>query len=261
MVSSLEFAVIVSKADPAGMNIASFLEGNLPHGMRLHFIEGNQCFADSVDEIRADAFVFASKHRSESGKPTLTVHAPGNWGKAELGGKDRTLVPTNAALIKNYLAGLQKQKESLSLPFEVSLECTHHGPFLSTPSVFIELGSSDAQWGNKKAGEAIAEVILHCTSTAGNFKPAIALGGGHYCPDFTKLVLRTNYALGHICPQYALQNFDAEMLERALAATIPKPEAVILDWKGLKGEKERISELLSKQRLPAERLQKLLKQP
>ncbi len=253
----MDFAVIVSKEDAAGKNIASFLQGNLPKSMQLHFIEGNQCFADSVNEIATDFFIFASLHRSEAKKPTLTAHAIGNWGRAELGGRDRMLVPTNANLMKNYLVGLHKQKEEMGLQYDVSLECLHHGPFLTKPTVFIELGSSEKQWQDRKAAEAVASVILNCSSLEGSYKTAIALGGGHYCPEFTKLVLRTEYALGAICPMYALSNFDAEMLQKAIEATEPKPEAVVLDWKGLGKEKQRVKELLSGQQLPVLRVRKL----
>ncbi len=252
----MQFAIVISKEDIAGMNIASFLEGNLPSNMRMHFIEGNQCFADEVNNIDADFLIFASLHKSESEKPTLTVHSIGNWNKAEYGGKDKTLAPTNSFLIKNYLCAMQKEEKPPL--YDISLEATHHGPLLSKPTVFIELGSCERQWGNKEAAKAIANTILSSTSLKGNFKSAIALGGGHYCPSFTKVVLRTDYALGHICPSYALPSFNKEMLQKAIEATSPKPEAIILDWKGLGKEKAHIKQLLEGQNLPILRARKIL---
>ncbi len=252
----MKFAVVVSKEDKAGMNIASFLKGNLSENMFLHFIEGNQCFADKVDQVKADFLVFASLHRSESAKPTLTCHPIGNWGKAEYGGRNKELVKTNSFLIKNYMLGLQKTETPEQ--YGLSLEATHHGPSLSKPTVFIELGSSETQWGDKLAAGAIAKVIIESTSLEGNFKSAIALGGGHYCPSFSKLVLRTEWALGHVCPQYALPFFDEASLDKAIESTFPKPEAIILDWKGLGKEKARIKELLGNQDLPVLRVRKLL---
>ncbi|MBN2067103.1 MAG: D-aminoacyl-tRNA deacylase [Candidatus Diapherotrites archaeon] len=254
----MRFAVVISKQNIAAMNISSFLEGNLPKHLSLHFVEEQVCFADSAEKIKADALIFASTHTSSSGKPTLSTHCIGNWGKAELGGKDRQLVPTTAFLLKNYLLALQKKKEDLNLQYEVCLEATHHGPFLGKPTVFIELGSSEKQWRDKQAAEAVAGVIISSTSVEGGFRPAIALGGGHYCPEFTKLVLRTDYALGHICPGYALPHLGGEMLSSAIAATKPKPSAIILDWKGLGSEKHRIKSLLEKQDLPIFRVRKLL---
>jgi len=253
------FAVVVSREDSAGMNIASFLEGKLPSNMELHFIEDNQCFANYVEDVSADFFVFASMHKSASEKPTLTVHAPGNWGKAELGGKEKELVPTNSFLIKNYLLGLEKQRDALNLDYSVALECSHHGPFLTKPAVFIELGSCKEQWKDRTAANAVANTIIECTSLEGNFKSAIAVGGGHYCPEFTKLVLRTEWALGHICPLYALENFNEKLLGKSLTSTNPKPEAIILDWKGLKGEKKRVVELAENSGIGVFKARNLLK--
>lgn len=255
----MQFAVVISKPNKAGMNIASFLEGNLPKNMSLHFIEEHMCYADHVNQIEADTIIFASSHTSDSGKPTLSSHSIGNWGKAELGGKDKTLVPANSFLIKNYLLALQGQKEDLNLKYEACLEASHHGPALSKPTAFIELGSSLKQWEDKQAAKAVAEAIINSTSTEGNFKSAIALGGGHYCPEFTKLVLRTGWALGHICPGYALPFLTEEMLSKAVLATKPRPEAIILDWKGLGKEKARVSEILARQNLEIFRVRKLLR--
>ena len=254
----MQYAVVTSKDNIAGMNIVSFLEGNLPKNVSLHFLEGHICFLDKANEINADVIIFASTHKSSMEKPALTTHCIGNWGKAELGGRERTLVPTNSFLLKNYLKALQNQKEKLALDYEVCAEVTHHGPFLEKPAVFIELGSSEKQWRDKKAAEAVANAILESTSTEGSYRSAIAIGGGHYCPEFTKLVLRTDWALGHICPEYALQHFDGEMLQKAIGSTFPRPEAIIIDWKGLKGEKQRIRQLLENQGLPVFRVRSLL---
>ena len=70
------------------------------------------------------------------------------------------------------------------------------------------------------------------------------LGGGHYNSAANKIMERTEYAVGHICPKYALANLDSEMITQAIEKTIPKPSLVALDWKGLGQEKERIVNLL-----------------
>ena len=254
----MKFGIIVSKDDLAGMNIASFLEGNLPSNMEMHFVEGNQCFSDQVDNLNVDAFVFASLHRSESKKPTLTVHPIGNWEKPEYGGKEGKICPTNSFLLKNYLLALNKKKDELGLEYEVSMEATHHGPSLTKPTVFLELGSSEKQWQDKEAAKVLADIILESTSLEGNYKSCIALGGGHYCSEFTKLVLRTEWAVGHVCPMYALPSFDEHLLTKALEATNPKPDAVVLDWKGLKKEKTRIKVMLEEQGLNVLRVRKLI---
>jgi D-aminoacyl-tRNA deacylase len=191
----------------------------------------------------------------------LTCHAIGNWGKAELGGKDATLVLSSAFLLRNYLLELEKQKLQKNLDFEVTLECTHHGPFLSKPTVFIELGSSEEQWSNAIAAQAVAETIAKATSLDCNSAviPAIGVGGTHYCSEFSKLVLRKPFAFSHICPEYALQNFNEALLQQAVACSLEKPQLVVIDWKGLGKQKEKILSLFSNQSLPIERVQNLLK--
>ncbi len=253
----MNFAIIVSRQDTAGLNIASFLKPKLPSNMKIHFIEGNQCYADSVNEIEADAFIFASLHRSESAKPTLTAHAIGNWGKAEYGGKSNTLVPTLPFLLKNFIQLLQQKRDSTELQYEVSLESTHHGPYLTKPTVFIEIGSSPERWQDKKAAQAVAETILKGAAQQGNYTNCIGLGGQHYSQEFTKLLLRTDYAAGHICPKYALENLDATLLQQAISFS--KAEKIVLDWKGLGQEKQRVMALTQKTGLPIERARSLLK--
>ncbi|MFH1225128.1 MAG: D-aminoacyl-tRNA deacylase [Candidatus Diapherotrites archaeon] len=284
-------SIIVSRTDKAGMNIAQrliefhgFAETNEkflgeaiyktqnnknPHArdFQLVFIKREQIFADELNSLETDFFIFASKHRSESGRPTLTAHGIGNWGEdASFGGKQRTLVPTSANLLKNYLLGLQEQKETLKnknalAGYDVMLEVTHHGPFLEKPAVFIELGSSEGQWKDETAARAVADVVMYKTFAKPAEKqiPAIGLGGGHYAQEFSKLVLRKNYALSHIVPEYALPNFDAEMLRKAIACTLEPVQEIVVDWKGLGKEKARIRALLEEQELPAVDARKLLR--
>ena len=75
---------------------------------------------------------------------------------------------------------------------------------------------------------------------AANYEPAIALGGLHTCPGFAKIQLGDKYALGHICPKYALDNIDEAMLSQALDSTMPKAFNIILDWKGLGQHKKKV---------------------
>ncbi|MFH1696761.1 MAG: D-aminoacyl-tRNA deacylase [Candidatus Diapherotrites archaeon] len=277
-------SIIVSGTDLAGLNIAQrlvegygFAAGEKEFlgkkiyksaenkNLQLVFIDEEQIFADSLNELETDFYIFASKHRSESGKPTLTAHGIGNWGgDNSFGGKQKTLVPTSAIMLKNYLLGLQGQKEknkSALAKYDVMLEVTHHGPFLEKPAVFIELGSSEGQWKDETAAKAIADVIMHNTfvEPSDEQKIAIGIGGGHYAQEFSKLVLRTNYALSHIVPEYALQSFDAEMLNKAIEAGTEKVQEIVVDWKGLGKEKARINEILDGQDLPVMRVRKLLK--
>ena len=44
--------------------------------------------------ITPDLMIFLSRHTSQMGKPSLTVHPIGNYGPADYGGKPQTLVPS-----------------------------------------------------------------------------------------------------------------------------------------------------------------------
>ena len=108
----------------------------------------------------AKLIVFISRHSSQSGKPTLSVHAPGNFGEAELGGLSKTLSVAPAVAMQNALKALLHCKETFCLNYEVSFECTHHGPLIEKPCCFIEIGTSEEQWNNKTAAEVIAKTIM-----------------------------------------------------------------------------------------------------
>jgi len=268
--------IVVSKEDIGGMNIYSRLlenfdfqetadqyKGNSIYRssksmLRLVLIDSLHIFSEHLDELNAEFITFASRHSSKSGKPTLSVHPVGNWGKAELGGKDRSLGPTSAALMKNYLLSLKEKQESQNLDFEVSYEVTHHGPGLKTPCCFIEIGSTEPQWRDEKAALAVAETIMERSSFPG-CHTAVGIGGLHYNPQFTKIALSTEYAFSHMCPKYNLPNFDQEMLRKALSASLEKVDEIIVEHKGLGQEKQRVMEVLESQPIPLRRAKELRK--
>src|SRR6266480_1673546 len=56
---------------------------------------------------RVDLVIYLSKHRSESGRPSLTVHPIGNPGPAKFGGQPETLVPSTPEWMTAALRGLR----------------------------------------------------------------------------------------------------------------------------------------------------------
>lgn len=249
-----DIAVVVSKHDVAGMNIARQLQlmqrfpaaiagkkvGLFPVGTEIIRCE-------NIDrEIAADTFIFASKHVSRAGINSLTVHSIGNWAKAEAGGRDRTLVKAPAALMKKCLQLMSEKAENEELDYEVIQEATHHGPNLDKPAMFIEIGSSMERWADEKAGRTVAETIVEAIkeSSVGKIKTAVGAGGMHYAQNFRKIMLNTETAVSHICPKHQLAVLDEAMLRQAMEQSEPKAELVILDWKGLGTEKERIKKML-----------------
>jgi D-tyrosyl-tRNA(Tyr) deacylase len=105
-------------------------------------------YAQTLPEDFPDAqlIVFVSRHCSQSGTPTLSVHVPGNFGEAGLGGLKRQVSVAPANAMAAALKALNRLKTQTGLAYEVSYEVTHHGPSLGVPTMFVELGSCERQW-------------------------------------------------------------------------------------------------------------------
>ena len=236
----MRFAVVASRKDYAGINIVEALV-KINKNILIFLVEQEIVYARKIDKLDADFIVFASKHQSEKGVKTLTVHPVGNWHKADFGGEDEKLCRCSAEMLKLFFVKLKENAEKYNLNFPVSMEITHHGPYIQKPCLFIEIGSNEENWKDKKAGEIIAKTISECISECINpakkrkqskFKCAIGIGGPHYCPNFNKIQAGSEFALAHIIPKYALPA-TKQMIQRAIDATIEKVECAVVDWKGL----------------------------
>lgn len=164
---------------------------------------------------RAELVVYLSKHRSESRRASLTVHPIGNPRAAEFGGQPKTLVPSAPRWMTAALRRLRQ--ESAGLAYEVTFEATHHGPFLTTPTFYIEQGSTEAEWRDREASRAIARTLLGLQPVGAPI--AVGIGGGHYVPRHTDLALRRRVAFGHLLAAYALEGTSADVINRAVDRT------------------------------------------
>jgi D-aminoacyl-tRNA deacylase len=153
-----------------------------------------------------DLLVFLSKHRSEMKVDSLTVHSPGNFGDAQYGGRPGTLPPSSPRYVSMALRALYKAKKESGLKDRASYETTHHGPFLTSPSFFIEIGSDEARWVDRKLAEIIARSLLSwdMASPDGELPVCIGFGGGHYAPRFTDMAIQGKADFGHMVPDYAV---------------------------------------------------------
>ena len=111
--------------------------------------------------------------------------------------------------------------------YRVSYEATHHGPTeISTPSLFVEVGSTDKEWRDPVAGTAVAMSVLE--SSPGECIPLIGLGGTHYARRETEISLNSRGAFGHIAPSREIPSIDPGMIRQmaeksgAVAAFIDK---------------------------------------
>jgi len=197
------------------------------------------------DFPKVSLIMFLSRHSSQSGTPTLSVHTPGNFADAELGGLPRELSIASAKTMQTALQTMARLVHETQLPYQVSYECTHHGPSLKVPTVFIELGSSPLQWCDKKAAAIVAQAAIDAIASFEE-KPQIAavgIGGTHYNQKFTQLAIKNNVAFGHMIPKYVIPYLDKDLLFKCINCTREKVNTAVLDWKGIRSEDK--SKLLS----------------
>lgn len=173
-----------------------------------------------------DRVVFLSRHQSQAGVPSLTVHPIGNFDEARYGGQPGTLVPAPTGLVAPMLRGLAKRVPDR---YEATLEATHHGPHLGTPACFVEIGSDEEAWRDEEAGRALAASLLEALDADADGPVTVAVGGGHYQPRTTDLVRGRRVRLGHMVPDYHLEGGLTEEIADLLIEATPGVEAAYLD--------------------------------
>ena len=228
---------VASEADEASTNqrtallaLAPWREGPAFEGsptyrreaITLVSIREHHLYRDHLDrdltatfEEPVELVVYLSKHRSESRTPSLTVHPVGNHGAAELGGQPATLVP--AAPLWMTAALRRLRKEAAGLPYQVTFEATHHGPYLETPTFYIEQGSTEREWADPEAAAAIARTLLGLRISPSPV--ALGLGGGHYAPRHTDVAMARAVAFGHLLSGHTLSDLSDSVLGQAVART------------------------------------------
>ncbi len=265
--------VLVSSArDPASMNLArEMIENQGFASTRIAFrgravYQKDSLLLVTIDEeiirppnlddyFNPQAYIFLSKHRAQSGVPSLTAHTTGNFGEAELGGNPREIARVNPDLLKNYLISLAKNGEAVT-GYQVTAEATHHGPTsLNKPVLFVELGSEEKNWSDRDAAKAVDSALLQSLREARSWdKVAVGFGGTHYPEKFNKLLLEDEFAFAAIVPKYALQEFDSVLFGQILQKSTKLPRYALLDWKGLGPEKDKIVGLVGQYGLEAVRV-------
>jgi D-aminoacyl-tRNA deacylase len=250
--------IVASRKDTASLNIAKQILNHYPFSITGETFQENPIFSADINRKKVtfimlndesvnaqhlpDSFtnlsliVFISRHSSTSGIPTLSVHTPGNLGEAELGGLPKQVSISPATAMRNALKALMLFKEGMKLDYEVSYECTHHGPSLNVPTMFVELGSSPKQWSDSKAAEAVAHAAMSAIGKFGvSEKTAVlGIGGTHYNQRFTHMAVDGEAVFGHMIPKYAVPYVDAELLRQCVEKTVEKVDCAVLDWKGIK---------------------------
>ena len=206
-----------------------------------------------------DGYVFLSRHSAESGVLALTCHSTGNFGRAEFGGNDSEVALPHPHLQRAYLRKIHGEKEGGGRfgEFDITIEATHHGPSaLGRPALFIEVGTTQEQWGDDALCGMVADAV-HETISSGvdtSSPVAVCFGGTHYPQKFTDEILHGRRALGTVIPKRAMPQIDGALFRHILERNGMATEA-LLDWGGIPGsDKGRLMELLAESGLEVSRV-------
>ena len=169
----IKYLIVASKQDKAGINITTALSQFKENpvlstlGERSSFdfylVENEIIYTESLDLKKINSYdfvIFASKHQSEKASKTLSIHSPGNWRQADLGGEKGKVCLTSAVFQKQMFEKLDSNMKEFDLKdYSLTLECTHHGPLINRPCIFIEIGSTETEWNDRRAAFVIAKTI------------------------------------------------------------------------------------------------------
>jgi D-aminoacyl-tRNA deacylase len=246
--------LISYRFDPAGDNMASFLSKQMKKKDEVYYgndfdlliIPTPTISADWLEEkYHYDGYVFLSKHASESGTLALTCHSTGNFGDAKYGGFPRQVAIPHPHLQKSYMKRLWEKRDNFS-EFEITIEATHHGPTsLSKPTLFIEIGTTEKEWTDKKLCESVAKIIqVEMSEPPKKYDVAICFGGTHYPDKFNKELLEGDFALGTIIPKHSLNDLDPSLFDHVIKQN-NEAKFALIDWNGLGKNKQKIIEMIN----------------
>jgi len=263
----MTLVLLASTEDPAGSNIKQQLLELKPwnpqgtifrqdyytldenKNILLITIPDRTIFHDNIDKeiihhlgIHPTQIIVLSRHSSKAEKPSLTVHPIGNYYTAEFGGKNQTLVLSSPRFMTDLLRRIKPAAQEADLAYDVCFEVTHHGPYLETPTLYVEVGSTEKQWTNPIPANIIATCLIQLLEKAqfehdmpDDIPVYIGIGGGHYAPRFTDIIFEKRVAFGHMIPSYHTKSdhITKEMLAQAITKT-PNASGVYLHKKYLK---------------------------
>jgi D-aminoacyl-tRNA deacylase len=235
------FAIIATEQDLASKNIGNrIIElGNFkPDQDKPYktFKKGNDIlvwhdkelvFATDLSEhYDPECFVCVFRHKSENPKPLLSVHATGNLKQPMREGNPYELGICHPGYMLSVLRNLQKYVPE---GYQVTYEATHHSPTnLKKPVMFVEIGSSEQEWQDSRAVDAVAKSVLGLLETqVTDYKACVGFGGGHYSDRFTRRSLEENLAFGHIIPSFKFDELNPDVIQQIIDKTIGCKTAVL----------------------------------
>ena len=142
---------------------------------------------------------------------------------------------------------LREIKENKLEGFDVCFEATHHGPLLNTPTIFLEIGSTENEWEDKLPAKALIKSLLEVKYIDGI--NVIGIGGGHYTPRFTEAALTHKVNFGHMVANYGIPFVNTKVIRNAIEAS--SAEGVYFHKKAMKKSTYReIKENLESESIP-----------
>ena len=266
------YVLVASEQDLASMTMVDYLRNNKGfsitdsyngtsimqsagyNNVKLFVSDKSLLYLEDLDEIpfwnskdMLSSYIFLSKHMSESRIPTLTCHCTGNFADNSYGGNPRQIAISYPYLQKQYLMQITSAKPSIP-GYDIVIEATHHGPTsLKKPVLFVEIGSTEAQWIDRNAASFVCNCLLNIIRndlTKCCEKVGIGLGGTHYPIKFNKLLLESEFGLAAVATKYDLESIDENMLKQMIVKCIEEVNYIVVDWKGLGKERKRIMKLV-----------------
>ena len=186
-------------------------------------------------QIKADYIIVLGIHSLKDHPKILSVHPIGNWQNiwknkyGDLGGEKGKLSMSSGNFLKFvYLSLLKKNTQK---KYKVCIECTHHGPSISTPILSLEIGTTTKEWKDKKAIKTIIKVVKDIMKkfSPKNKETCIVLGGNHYMENPAKLLKNSNYIISHFCPTNKLTKFTDKNLKEAIKKSEEKITKILLN--------------------------------
>jgi D-aminoacyl-tRNA deacylase len=190
---------------------------------RIWWMEDGCLWEDDLDKRwelatgeKPSEIIFPSRHSAASGNASLTLNPIGTMQVPknevpEYGGKAADCPPPNPRLAA-WWREMNRVASDME-DFDLSLETTHHGPWIETPSLFIEIVSKAETWGHEEAAVVLAGIIYRGLGLDGSDglgkwnnegRVVVTLGGGHYAPRANMLGLHEGIWIGHMLATYAL---------------------------------------------------------
>ncbi len=228
-------------------------------------VERDLLYLDNLDErlrslgLEFQDVLFASRHSSKDKRKIFTVHVSGNVERADYGGKPYSLAKPAPFVIKNYVLSIVKRIDRKP-EFTFTLEATHHGPSeISTPSAFFEIGSTEEEWRDREAAEIVAESLVEALrSERRDWEVAVGVGGTHYVPRQTEIILETTFTFGHNFAKYTFNGLNVEILRKAV--DLSDARYIVIDEKSVnsrvKGLVREVSDLTGVEVLKSKEVKK-----